>query len=576
MKRSPAVTVAARRSGGLAELTSRFFDGWMDAEPEEATSLGMSRAAPRLRDPSPAAAEAEGQRCAAALRELDAIAPSSFTAEDALDAWALRAHATERVLAAERGLAETRLEDVPYAVAMLAHVAARASSDEERRLLTSRLEGLPRHVADAQAALARGVAAGRPYSTAVARLIADQLASAREDLAAIVTTAFAAAPQHRDRAAAATAADGAVTSILGFATFLREVVSTSPSAREVVPLGEAEYDRRLASWWGIEASRAVLTARARAELEQAQAEMRDRAARIAPAVQGAPARVATFADARAVVDRLLAEVPTSADDVVALYEREIARATAFCRAHGTFSIPVECHCPVVRSPEMWRRFAVCTNWPAPLLAGRGGGACAVVVDPALHPTVAGPNLAVHEAVPGHYLQSRAWQIRFGGARAPVRFLGVPDECGVLRDAWIPHFMIEGWAVFAETRMEEAGFFDERGALFRSFVRTIHAARALADIGLHTEEWSAEDVARFSAAATGMPASFTAAQGVRYARSGMQALGYLFGRLGIEDLRDEEKARLGPRFDDLAFHATLLDAGPAPPGLLRAFCRSRQP
>jgi uncharacterized protein (DUF885 family) len=195
------------------------------------------------------------------------------------------------------------------------------------------------------------------------------------------------------------------------------------------------------------------------------------------------------------------------------------------------------------------------------------GACAVIADPDLHPTVNAPNLAVHEAVPGHFLQSRAWQLRFGKSEAPVRFLSVPDECGLLRDAWIPHFMIEGWAIFTEVRMEAAGYLEGRDRLFHHFCRVIHAARALGDIGLHAEGWSRDRVAEFVSSATGFPRTFGASQAIRYARSGLQALGYLIGRLAIEDVERATKERLGSEFDELDFQSALLDAGPVPPALL---------
>jgi uncharacterized protein (DUF885 family) len=116
-------------------------------------------------------------------------------------------------------------------------------------------------------------------------------------------------------------------------------------------------------------------------------------------------------------------------------------------------------------------------------------------------------------------------------------------------------------------MDEAGFHDAAGGLFAAFCRVIRAARALADLGLHTEAWSRERVAAFFAEATGMSPWFCAAQGIRHARSGMQGLAYFVGRLGLDDLRGRARARLGARFDELAFQDRVLDAGPIPPALL---------
>lgn len=546
----------------FTSLKKRFFDDWIAAEPEEATTLGLAEEDGRLRDPSPQAAASGARRARAVLDELDALDARGWsTDDDRFDAWALRAHASERVLAAERGRPETDVEAVPYVIMMLAHAAAHATTDARRRTVSRRIEAIPRYVADVRSALAEGARSGRPFSTAVLGAIDGQLSSARADLAEIVRAAY---PNGDARTRASLeAADRAADAVVAFAAFLRETVATSPGAREVVPIGEGEYRRRLDSWWRL-GSLDEIRRRARDELDHARAEMIELAARSATA-SSAPTR--TFADAKRRLDEILAPRPNSPEAIVPLYEREIARAIDFCREHRVFAIPEVCRCEVIASPELWRRFAPCTNWPAPLLGGDAPGSCAVVLDPALHPLANIPGLAVHEAVPGHFLQSRRWQQRFGPSKAPVRFLSVPDECGVLRGAWIPHFMIEGWAVLAEATMADAGFYDDVTLLFHSFCRTIHAARALADIGTHVDGWPRQQTMAFLAEATGMPPSACAHQSVRYARSGLQALGYLIGRLAIEDVRAAEKRKLGAAYDELAFQDKVLDAGPVPPALL---------
>jgi hypothetical protein len=237
-------------------------------------------------------------------------------------------------------------------------------------------------------------------------------------------------------------AEEAALAIRRFAAFLRDEVAGARSAADVVPLGEDEVDRRLEAWWLVGGGRATIAARARDELASARDDVVSLAGRLAPRIEGTPSRISTFGDAKLVLDRLLEARAASDEAVLAQYAAAIERATAFCREHKTFSVPAACVCEVRRAPPLWRRFAACTNWPAPLLAGDAPGACAVVPDASLHPLLNVPSLAIHEAIPGHSLQSRAWQLRFGSARAPVRFLGVPDECGLLRDAWIPHLMIE--------------------------------------------------------------------------------------------------------------------------------------
>src|SRR5256885_12245562 len=74
-----------------------------------------------------------------------------------------------------------------------------------------------------------------------------------------------------------------------------------------------------------------------------------------------------------------------------------------------------------------------TNWPAPLLDPQGRGHCLYGDDVTSHVEVATKNLAVHEAIPGHYLQSAIWQRTFAGRpRSIVRFSGVCDDVAFAR------------------------------------------------------------------------------------------------------------------------------------------------
>ncbi len=556
------VSQLAARDAELATLQQDFFDSWIKAEPEEASSMGLVDPIGRLRDPSVAAASSRGRAASAVLSKLAQLeAEGPLEREQRLNVWALRAHAREIALSAERGRAAVSLEEVPYAIMMLAHAAAHAHSDASRRTVAGRVAALPALVGAAREALRTGVRESRPFSKSVVEVVAQQLATAEADLLAIVATAFErGSPQFADVSASAVLA---AQEVAGFVAFLREEVAPSSGARDVVALGEAEYTRRLSDWWGL-SSLEALERRANQELQHAREQMTELAAQLSSTIPGAPASVRSFTDAKATVMALLEPTPDSVEAIIPLYQAAIARAVAFCRKHGTFAIPERCDCTVRASPELWRKFSACTNWPAPLFGGDAPGACAVLLDPAMHPLANVQSLAVHEAVPGHFLQSRAWQLGFGKSRSPVRLLSVPDECGVLRDAWIPQLMIEGWAVYAEAEMLRAGFYQPTEQLFHFFCRAIHAARALADLRLHAQGQSRSQVAEFLVASTGMPLPWAERQAVRYARSGLQALSYLIGQLEIEAVRDRHKTEYGAGFEDARFQAELLGAGPVPP------------
>jgi hypothetical protein len=205
----------------------------------------------------------------------------------------------------------------------------------------------------AREALRTGVREGRAFSTAVVEVVAQQLATAEADLLAIVSTAFEHAPHHAEVAVSAAAAAKEVAT---FVAFLREEVAPSSGARDVVALGEREYERRLSDWWGLSGIESLQQG-AEAELADARTQMTELAAQLATTIPGAPASVRSFGDATATVMALLKPTAASADGIIPLYQAAIARAQDFCRERGTFTIPDPCQCEVRPSPELWRKLA---------------------------------------------------------------------------------------------------------------------------------------------------------------------------------------------------------------------------
>ena len=63
--------------------------------------------------------------------------------------------------------------------------------------------------------------------------------------------------------------------------------------------------------------------------------------------------------------------------------------------------------------------------------------------------------------------------------------------------------------------------------------------------------------------TGFGSGFVTAEVDRYTSVPGQALGYMIGKLKIDELRDRAKARLGERFDLRRFHNAVIDQGALP-------------
>ena len=164
------------------------------------------------------------------------------------------------------------------------------------------------------------------------------------------------------------------------------------------------------------------------------------------------------------------------------------------------------------------------------------------------------SLTAHEAVPGHHLQT---------ARA--------NELGELpkfrRSIWFTAYG-EGWAVYAETLGFELGLYKDPASHFGHLQdQMLRAARLVVDTGIHALGWERQRAVDYMVAQTGMDLRFLESEVDRYTSDPAQALGYMIGKLKIDELRDRAKAKLGERFDIRRFHMAVLDHGAVPLSVL---------
>jgi uncharacterized protein (DUF885 family) len=165
-----------------------------------------------------------------------------------------------------------------------------------------------------------------------------------------------------------------------------------------------------------------------------------------------------------------------------------------------------------------------------------------------------PALTLHEAVPGHHLQT-----------------ALAQELGELpyfrRTASLTAYS-EGWGLYAEYLGEEMGVYrtpyEEFGRLSYEMWR---ACRLVADTGIHWLGWSLAEARRCFDENTALSAHTIDNELQRYVSRPGQALGYKIGELTFLRLRREAQAQLGERFDVRAFHDMVLGAGPLPMDVL---------
>lgn len=182
--------------------------------------------------------------------------------------------------------------------------------------------------------------------------------------------------------------------------------------------------------------------------------------------------------------------------------------------------------------------------------------------------------AYHEGFPGHHLQV-GMQSSFMERLSRIHRLWT----------WLPG-MGEGWALYAETLMDELGYFDEPGIEFGYLAsQMLRASRVVIDIGIHLrltipddqpllggQPWSFDAAVQYLEHYAGLDRDYAQSEATRYSGWPGQAIAYKVGERVILELRDELRHRDGEDFDLKAFHHRLLEIGPVGIDTVRSLMR----
>jgi len=157
------------------------------------------------------------------------------------------------------------------------------------------------------------------------------------------------------------------------------------------------------------------------------------------------------------------------------------------------------------------------------------------------------SLTLHEAVPGHHLQT-ALSAELMDLPAFRRFLYV-DAFG------------EGWGLYSERLGLEMGLYTDPYSNFgRLTYEMWRACRLVVDTGLHAKGWTRQQAIDYLASHTALSLHECTTETDRYISWPGQALAYKMGELKLRELRRRTEEALGPRFDIREFHDRILAGG----------------
>ena len=542
-------------------LSRRYLDEALALSPVSATQIGDHRFDHEIDDLSAAGRQKSGDFNRRFLAELDAIDLASLSREHQVDARILR-NQLEYALWNDDTFQNWAWDPQVYsglAGGAIYNLMARefAPMPERLKSATARMEKIPALLAQARTNL---------DPARVPKTHAETVARQNKGVLALIDAFIlpnAGQLQGEDRTRLDAAVDTLRKAVEEHQQWLDGTLV--PNAKGDFRIGAERYDQQLKFALNSSLTRQDIRQRAEAELARIRDEMYDVALSVlkdrpgAPPTPDTPTAEQKQQAIEAAMEFAYARRPAR-DKVVAFAEHTLDVATRFVREKDLVTVPDD-PVRIILMPEFQRGVAVAyCDSPGPLDKGLDTYyAISPIPDDWTQAQVDSflreyneyliHVLTIHEAMPGHYLEGAH------SAKHP----------STLRAVFRSGPFAEGWAVYAERMMADAGYLD-RDPLFRLMQLKFYAravANAILDQGVHVDGWSKEQAMDLMVRQTFQQQSEAEGKWIRAQLSSTQLATYFVGAQEHFDARKAAETKLGDRFDLKAYHDGILAQG-APP------------
>src|SRR3954465_8999879 len=538
------------------KLAKDYIEGLLVANPEYATSLGDHRFDDKLTDYSPEAIGKELKRAKGFKQQLEAFSDlTKLTGPNRVDVRLLKDNIDNEIFGIEE-LKERSWNPLLYNESLansLYLLVARDFAPAEKRAasIKARLEKIPAVIAQAKANLKNPP---QIYTETAIEQTQGAISLIKEGLNETLDKA------PKEKAAGASIQEKAIAALTEYKTWLQN--DLLPRSTGDFRIGADKFRKKLRFALSSEMSMEDLMKAARTDLEQTQKAIYETALPLYKK-QFPNADEATLADRKkvtaAVLDKLAEQRPT--DDTIVAYSKTVLKeATEFVKAKNLIKVPTT-PVDIVVMPEFKRgqSIAYCDSPGALEKNGKTFFAVAPTPDDWTKERKESffreynnfmiRNLTVHEAMPGHYLQ-----------------LAHSNECKgptLDRGMFQSGTFIEGWAVYTEQMMAEAGYGGPEVKMQQLKMRLRVICNAIIDQSIHAGNMSEQEALDVMMKEGFQQEGEAVAKWKRARLSSSQLSTYFVGVTEHLAMREQAKARDGAKFDLKKYNDTFFSFGSPP-------------